>query len=135
MANSKNCKPVMTSKATKVARGPETPIPTSCCQAKYGLLGRLHVHVLYAIHIGKETNLLEEQEKGNVLTDPQEVYRGGGEWGEIRSWLDRVSIAKLATLTGLNARTLRCYRQGTRKPPPEKLEAIAVVVVQMLDED
>ncbi len=98
-----------------------------------GLLGRLDVHVLTVVHIGKETNLLEQQEEGVLSGDPQAIYSAGGEWEAIRSQLDRVSIAKLATLTGLNARTLRCYRQGTREPPLEKFEAISAALARMLD--
>jgi hypothetical protein len=45
-----------------------------------GLLGRLDIHVLTTFHIGKESNLIEQQEEETLLADPQAVYGGGGEW-------------------------------------------------------
>ena len=44
-----------------------------------GLLSRLHVRAFHVSHIGKETNLLEQQEEGILLTDPQAVYLGEGD--------------------------------------------------------
>jgi hypothetical protein len=46
------------------------------------LLGRLHIHAISITRIGKETNLLEQQEEGVLIADPQAVYRGEGEWGK-----------------------------------------------------
>ncbi len=90
-----------------------------------GLLGRLDVHVLSVCHIGKESNLIEQQEEGVLLSDPQVVYPGGGEWEAIRSQLDRVSISELSRLSGISERRLREYRQGARRPSAKRLEAIA----------
>jgi hypothetical protein len=99
-----------------------------------GLLGRLHVHILTVHHIGKETNRLGEQEKGILLTDPQAVYSGAGEWEVLRLWLDRVSISDLAAGSGVSERMLRNLRQGDRRPSADKLEAIMVALARMLDE-
>jgi hypothetical protein len=51
-----------------------------------GLLGRLNIYVLTIFHIGKETNLLEQQGKGVLTTDPQVIYWGGEEWKGMRPW-------------------------------------------------
>jgi hypothetical protein len=49
-----------------------------------GLLRRLPVELLCIFHIGKEANLIEQQEEGVALADPQAVYLGGGEWEALR---------------------------------------------------
>jgi hypothetical protein len=58
-------------------------------------------------HIGKEANLLEQQEEGILVTDPQAAYFDGTEWNAIRPHLDRVSIAELSARSGVSARMLR----------------------------
>ena len=83
------------------------------------------------LHIGKETNLIEQQEEGVLLTDPQAVYPGGGEWEAIRPWLDRVPLAELSKRTGVDERRLREYRQGRRRPRAERVEAIAKALTRM----
>ncbi len=98
-----------------------------------GLLRRLPVELLCIFHIGKEANLIEQQEEGVALADPQLVYLGGGEWDAIRAQMEGVPTPKLATLTGINERTLRAYRQGTRPPPPEKVVVIAEALARMRD--
>jgi hypothetical protein len=98
-----------------------------------GLLGRLHLQVLSVLHIGKETNLLEQQEEGVLLADPQAVYFGGGEWETTRPNLDGVSISELAVRSGVSQRMLRNLRQGTRSASHKTLEAIAAALVRMLD--
>ena len=85
-------------------------------------------------HIGKETNLLEEQAEGVALTDPQTVYRNGSEWEAIRDLLETASITRLAELSGVSERMLRDLRQGTRRPSAETLEAIAGALGRMLDD-
>ena len=100
-----------------------------------GLLRRLHVHALSISHIGKATNLLEAQQEGVLVSDPQAVYVGGGEWETIRPYLNQESIfKKLAAITGISKRTLRAYRQGARKPKPERLEVIKAALVRVLDD-
>jgi len=118
-------------KATPKSAGPDGN-PSD--QWTKGLLGRMHVRVLTVVHIGKEANLLEQQEEGVLLTDPQAVYFGGGEWEAIRPWLDRVSIRKLSRLSGVPERRLREYRQGARRPSAKRLGAIMPHLAQMLDE-
>jgi hypothetical protein len=98
-----------------------------------GLLRRLPVELFCIFHIGKETNLIEQQEEGVALADPQLVYSGGGEWEAIRAWMESVSSPKLAALSGINERTPRTYRQGTRRPPPESVGAIAEALARMPD--
>ena len=99
-----------------------------------GLLGRLHLQVLSVLHIGKETNLLEQQEEGVLLANPQAVYFGGGEWETIRPWLGRVSIRELSRLSGVPERRLREYRQGVRRPSAKRLGMISAALAQTLDE-
>ena len=99
-----------------------------------GLLGRLHLQVLSVLHIGKETNLLEQQEEGVLLADPQAVYFGAGEWETIRPWLGRVSKRELSRLSGVPERRLREYRQGMHRPSAKTLDTIVTGLGQMLDE-
>ncbi len=66
------------------------------------------------LHIGKETNLLERQEEGVALCEPQTVYWSTSDWETLRPWLDRVPLAELSKLTGIPERTLRSYRLGER---------------------
>jgi hypothetical protein len=102
------------------------------CPNGIGLLGRLHVHVFSICHIGKESNLIEQQEEGVLLIDPQSIYWGEGDWEAIRSQLDRVSITELARQSGVSERMLRYLREGKRQPSREKLEAIAGALGRML---
>jgi transcriptional regulator with XRE-family HTH domain len=94
----------------------------------------LNVRVVTLFHIGKESDLLEEQEKRVPLTDPQAVYAGGDDWEAIRPWLDWVSISKLAARSGVSPRMLRNLRQGHRRPSAQTLEAITEALIQRLDE-
>jgi hypothetical protein len=77
-----------------------------------GLLHRLPVELFCIFHIGKEANLIEQQEEGVALADPQAVYLGGCEWEAIRAQMEGVPTRKLASLTGINERTLRAYQAG-----------------------
>jgi len=99
-----------------------------------GLLGRLHVRASTIFHIGKEANLIDQQEDGTLLTDPQAVYLGEGDFEAIRSLLQSVSIAKVADLSGVSPRMLRDIRQGTRRPSAKTLEAITGALGRLLDE-
>ncbi len=99
-----------------------------------GLLGRLNVQVLTISHIGKETNLIEQQEEGILDFDPQGVYSGGGEWELVRSWLDRVSIPRLAAESGISERTLRHWRRGDRRPLAKTIRAITETLSRMLND-
>ncbi len=99
-----------------------------------GLLGRLHVRALPPFHIGKEANLLEQQEEGILLTDPQAVYLGERGLEAISSQLQSVSIVKLAALSGVSERMLRSIRNGVRRPSAKTLDAIMPHLAHMLDE-
>ena len=98
-----------------------------------GFLRRLPIEPAYITHIGKETNLIEQQEEGVVLTDAQQVYSNGSEWEWVRSQLDRVSIPELAERSGVSPRMLRNLRKGDRRPSAKTLEAIAAALVRMLE--
>jgi hypothetical protein len=98
-----------------------------------GLLGRLHVPVLSICHIGKESNLIEQQEEGVLLSDPQAVYSEEGDWEMICSQLDRVLLSRLAKLSGVSERRLREYRNGDRKPSRKRRDAIAAALGRMLE--
>jgi hypothetical protein len=99
-----------------------------------GLLGRLHVHALSVTHIGKESNLLEQQEEGILIADPQAVYWGEGDFKAIRSLLNRVPIVKLATLSGVSPEMLRKVRRGERRPSAKTAGAIMDALGWLLDE-
>jgi hypothetical protein len=98
-----------------------------------GLLQRLHLQVLSVLHIGKETNRLEQQEEGVLDADPQAVYWGGGEWETVRPHLDRVSLSELSRRSGVAERRLREYRQGAGRPRVKRREAILDALAEMLD--
>jgi hypothetical protein len=98
-----------------------------------GLLGRLHVHAFNVSHIGKETNLLEQQEEGIIPIDPQAVYLGEGDWEILRSLLDRVSIPELAAQSEVSERMLRSLRKGDRRASAKTLQKITAALAQLLD--
>jgi hypothetical protein len=99
-----------------------------------GLLGRLHVRTFTVSHIGKESNLLEQQEEGMLIADPQAVYWGKGDVEAVRSHLRDVSIPDLATLSRVSERMLQSVRQGTRQPSAKTFGAVMAALAQMLDE-
>ena len=73
-------------------------------KATYGLLGRRHVRVFTIRLIGKETNLLEQQEEGVLIADPQAVYSYEMEWELLRAHFEEVSIRELAERSGVSPR-------------------------------
>jgi hypothetical protein len=99
-----------------------------------GLLGRLHVDAISITHIGKESNLIEQQEERILIADPQAVYWGEDEWETVRPYLNRVSISHLSRLSGVPERRLREYRQGARRPSAKRLRKIMEALAEMLDE-
>ena len=98
-----------------------------------GLLRRLPVELFCIFHIGKETNLIEQQEEGVALADPQAIYLGGGEWDAIRARIADVPIAQLANLSGVSQRMLRYLLKRDRQPSADTIEAIAAALARMLD--
>ena len=96
-----------------------------------GLLGRLSVRALSVTHIGKETNLLEQQGEGVLRDDPQAVYSRDGEWEEIRAQMAGVSIRKLAALSGVSERMLRNLRKGDRQPSRRTRKAITAALARI----
>ncbi len=99
-----------------------------------GLLGRLHVSPLSVCYIGKETNLIEDQEKRVVPTDPQAIYPTGREWERIRPHLARVPLAELSARSGVSERMLRALRRGARESSRGSRREIEVAIGRMLDD-
>jgi len=73
----------------RALQGREYPIKAEGCSNRagspanerpVGLLGRLRVEAFSVVPIGTETNLLEQQEEGVLVIDPQAVYVDIGEW-------------------------------------------------------
>jgi hypothetical protein len=93
-----------------------------------GLLGRLDIRAIAITHIGKESNLLEQQEEGVLIADPQAVYWGKGDLEAVRSLLQRVPIVKLAALSGVSPEMLRKVQQGERRPSAKRLGAITAAL-------
>ncbi len=90
------------------------------------------ISVLTIKHIGKETNLLEQQEEGVLLANPQAAYPGGGELEMIQEWLGRMSIPRLAEISGVSERMLRAIRTGERNPAADNLAAIEWALTRSL---
>ncbi len=78
-----------------------------------------------------ETNLLEQQEKGLLTEDPQQIYSGEDYWETLRSSLSGIRLGDLATITGIDERRLREYRGGKR-PRPRRMARIAAGIVEYL---
>jgi hypothetical protein len=83
--------------------------------------------------IGKETNLLEQQEDGVLPTDPQADYPCRAEWEMLRRRLGEVSISELAERSGVSPRMLRDVRAGRRRLSAEKLGAVIEALAALLD--
>jgi hypothetical protein len=96
------------------------------------LLGRRSVRVLTVRLIGKETNLLEQQEDGVLITDPLAVYPSNVEGELLRRRLGEVSIPELAERSGVSERMLRSVRDGSRRPSPATVEAVLRALEEML---
>ena len=109
------------------------PDGTPATRGTIGLLGRLDVRILYATHIGKESNLLKQQEEGILLDDPQAVYWGAGEWEGIQPWLDWAPIPKLSKESNVSEQMLRNLRKGDRWPSAKTLASIAGALARMLE--
>jgi DNA-binding transcriptional regulator YiaG len=93
---------------------------------------RNRAHAEY--HIGKESNLIEEQEERVLTTDPQALYLAEGNLEEIRSQLENVSVPKLAARSRVSERMLQSIRQGKRRPSVKTIGAIMGGLARMLDE-
>jgi hypothetical protein len=73
--------------------------------------------------IGKDANLIEQQEAGVLLGDPQAAYASPLELDQLRARLSAVSIRELAARSGLSERMLRAVRDGSRRPAPATARA------------
>ena len=67
-----------------------------------GLLARRPITASLLLHIGKETNLLEQQEEGVLEVDPQAIYLSEADHQALRELIARVSIPKLAAASGVS---------------------------------
>ena len=85
-------------------------------------------------HIGKESNLLEEQQHGVIHCDPQTVFSTGGDLEALRVWLRRVPAAEVARLSGVSESMIRAIRNGNRNPSDEKLAAIEWALSRIPDD-
>ena len=103
-----------------------------------GLLPRLRVQAVgIPLHIGKESNRLEEVEDG-VVSDPDEVYvvyrDERREWEALLPQLRRLREERgwryLAEASGLSERALRYALNGGMVPRREAREALLVLVRQ-----
>ena len=90
----------------------------------FGLLARRLIRASFVLHIGKETNLLEQQEEGVLVADPQAVYFGEDDQEALRELLRQVSIPKLAAASGVSERMLRAIRSGERRASARGVRAI-----------
>jgi hypothetical protein len=93
------------------------PDGSSSDEQTVGLLGRGDDHVVTVRFIGKEANLIEQQEEGVLLGDPQAVYDGPknpGGWEAVRRRLGPIPATHLAVLTGLSPRMIRNVKRGER---------------------
>jgi hypothetical protein len=91
------------------------------------------VRVLTVRLIGKESNLLEQQEEGVLVTDPRAVYPSNVEWELLRRRLGEVSITELAAASGVSERMLWYLRDGSRQPSPAMARAILGALGEMLE--
>jgi hypothetical protein len=91
------------------------------------------VRVFTIRFIGKETNLLEQQEEGVAITDPQAVYSYEMELELLRAHLEEVSIRELAERSGVSQRMLRDVRAGRRRLSAQRLDAVVEVLAELLD--
>ena len=99
-----------------------------------GLLGRREVRALAVQLIGKETNLLEQQEAGVAIREPQAIYPSPLEWERVRPRLWEVSIPELAKRLGVTERMLWYLRDGSRQASPATAQAILGALGEMLDD-
>jgi hypothetical protein len=97
-----------------------------------GLLARRPVTASLVLHIGKETNLLEQQQEGVLEIDPQEVYLSEADYQRLQELIGQVSIPKLAAASGVSERMLRYLRDGSRRPSPAVAQAILGAVGEAL---
>jgi hypothetical protein len=97
-----------------------------------GLLARRPITASLVIHIGKETNLLEQQQEGVLEVDPQAVYLSEADYQGLRQLIGRVSIPKLAVTSGVSERMLQYLRDGYRRPSPATVEAVLRALGEML---
>lgn len=93
----------------------------SCTKRTAGLLQRLPVSPAFLVHVGKESNKLEEVEAG-VEHNPDEVWTEYADpkrdpWVTIvLPVLKQIPLSGLAEATGLSERAVRAIRNGHSHP-------------------
>lgn len=97
-----------------------------------GLLQRRPVHVTRIVHIGKESNELEEVQAGTVHAESEVLneYRDPRQdvWAVFVAVLGRMSAAEIVAATGRDRTTVWRWRNGRSEPRGEdraKVEAVA----------
>ena len=105
-----------------------------CSKQTVGLLQRRHVRIGFVHLIGKESNLLEEVEMGQVH-DLQDVYteypdarREREAWlREIVPKLKAISLPELQKLTGLSRTALQSARRGRMPHPSNRAKLLRAI--------
>jgi hypothetical protein len=99
-----------------------------CRRSTRGYLPRRSVIATGVVHVGKESNRIEEVE-GGLIGDTDEVLvrldDPAGEWEHV--WLPRlraIGVRELARRTGISARTLRSNLNSGRLPHPRARAAL-----------
>jgi hypothetical protein len=101
-----------------------------CRSATVGLLRRRPVTAQWVMHVGKESNRLEEVEAG-LVHDPEEVYteyvdaRHDPAWATVTRVLKDMPRSRLMQETGLSRRALTALRNGHALPHAKTREALA----------
>jgi hypothetical protein len=100
-----------------------------CRRTTVGLLRRRPVTKLSLMHVGKESNRLEEVEAG-LVHDPGEVYteyvdaRHDTDWEKVVKVLKQMPRSRLMQETGLSRRALTALRNGHALPHAKSREAL-----------
>jgi hypothetical protein len=95
-----------------------------CARETVGLLRRRPVRAVRLRYIGKESNRLEEVDRGLIhdWADVQEIYddpRPGSQWSDVVRMLRHVPRDKLALETGTSARWVQRLRNDKARPSSE----------------
>jgi len=89
-----------------------------CSPNTRGELQRLHVHMHLPLHIGRESNELEEVQAW--LTPPSRTYvtyiDEQSEWERVRRVLKTIPRKRLAKISGLHVRSIKAIVNSSRLP-------------------
>lgn len=115
---------------------------SSCSPETVGVLRPRHVRPKAVVHVGKESNRLEDVGDGLVTDwdDVLDVFHepSADPWEvEVLPALRMVSAERIAEATGLGVRTVHRIRNAKRPPPPgtrHRLERLARVIQALANE-